>query len=99
MSITATGNPTAKIKPLKPHSGGYTSNSISRKTNTLLNFLFITYCILCVAPLILIFTVSITDSKALVEQGYTFFPKTLSLTSYRYLFSDQIGRASCRERV
>ena len=88
MSITATGIPVVKSKPQKPNSGGYTSNSITRKTNTLLNILFTVYCVLCVAPLILIFTVSITDSAALVEQGYTFFPKTLSLTAYRYLFSD-----------
>jgi putative aldouronate transport system permease protein len=88
MSITATGIPLSKMKPQKPHSGGYASNSITTRTNTLLNILFSVYCILCVAPLILIFTVSITDSAALVEQGYTFFPKTLSLTSYRYLFLD-----------
>jgi len=72
----------------KKKLGGYTSNSISLKSNVLLNTLFILYCILCVAPLILIFTVSITESKALVEQGYTFFPKALSLSTYRYLFLD-----------
>ena len=88
MSITATGTPRIGIKQKKPQSGGYTSNSITRKTNTLLNVVFAVYCILCVAPLILIFTVSITDSASLVEQGYTFFPKVLSLTSYRYLFLD-----------
>jgi putative aldouronate transport system permease protein len=44
--------------------------------------------VLCFAPLILIFTVSITDSAALVEQGYTFFPKALSFSTYKYIFLD-----------
>ncbi len=63
-------------------------NQISRKVNVLLNSVFALYCLFCVAPLILIFMVSITDELALVEQGYTFFPRLVSFNSYKYLFLD-----------
>lgn len=67
---------------------GYTSNAISRKADITFNLIFMIYCILCVAPLILIFMVSITGEKSLVENGYSFFPSTVTFSTYRYLFLD-----------
>ena len=51
------------------------------------------YCILavlslvCIAPFILIILASITSESALVANGYSFFPKELSLDAFRYLGS------------
>lgn len=63
-------------------------NSISSSTNLILNVLFAIYCIMCIAPLILIFMVSITDQTSLAVNGYSFFPSKISLDAYKYLFSD-----------
>ena len=88
MSATTPVINASRGTPRKRAGQGFSGNSISRKTNSMFNLLFALYCVICVAPLILIFTVSITDSASLVEQGYTFFPKVLSTTAYKYLFTD-----------
>ncbi|TYQ16867.1 UNVERIFIED_CONTAM: putative aldouronate transport system permease protein [Acetivibrio alkalicellulosi] len=66
----------------------YELNSISSKTNMVFNILFSIYCIACLAPLLLIFMVSITDEVSLVENGYSFFPSKISFSAYQYLFMD-----------
>jgi putative aldouronate transport system permease protein len=51
---------------------------------------------LCVfLPFLLLFLSSITDESALLNHGYSFFPRKLSLEAYRYIFmsSDKILRA------
>lgn len=66
----------------------YLQNSISRPADFTFNLIFIIYCICCVAPLILVFMVSITKESSLVENGYSFFPKEISFYTYKYLFLD-----------
>ncbi|GLC31949.1 carbohydrate ABC transporter permease [Clostridium omnivorum] len=43
--------------------------------------------LLCIAPLILIFIASFTKESYLVANGYSFFPKALSLDAYYYMIS------------
>lgn len=43
--------------------------------------------LLCLAPLILIFIASFTKESYLVANGYSFFPKALSLDAYHYMIS------------
>ncbi len=43
--------------------------------------------LLCLAPLILIFIASFTKESYLVANGYSFFPKALSLDAYYYMVS------------
>lgn len=77
------------IKPVIRRKGQkFESNSISLKTDVFFNVLFSTYCIFCIAPLILIFMISITDERSLIENGYTFFPNKINFISYKFLFSD-----------
>ncbi|NLD48791.1 MAG: carbohydrate ABC transporter permease, partial [Clostridiaceae bacterium] len=66
----------------------FESNSISEISNLLFNLLFWAYCIACLAPLLLIFMVSITDEVSLVENGYSFIPNKISFKAYQYLFLD-----------
>lgn len=66
----------------------FESNSISAVTNIIFNSVFILYCIACIAPLILVFMVSITDQTSLVINGYSFTPSKISFDAYRYLFND-----------
>lgn len=63
-------------------------NSVSPVTNKILNIFFTVYCILCLAPLLLIFMVSITDQTSLAVNGYSFTPSKISFDAYRYLFND-----------
>jgi putative aldouronate transport system permease protein len=63
-------------------------NSVSPATNIAFNIFFTVYCILCLAPLLLIFMVSITDQSSLAVNGYSFTPSKISFDAYRYLFND-----------
>ena len=51
--------------------------------------------LLAVLPLILILMASLTDDTALIQDGYSFFPRVMSLAAYRYIFSssDTVLRA------
>lgn len=63
-------------------------NQISNGANLAVNIFFILFCLLSFLPIALIFTISITDSKSLITQGYTLFPKAVTFENYSYLFSD-----------
>jgi putative aldouronate transport system permease protein len=66
------------------------ANSIAPATNLIFNLIFIVYCIVCIAPLILVFMVSITEQTSLVNNGYSFFPSKISFDAYHYLFNDPV---------
>ena len=51
-----------------------------------LNILFIFLCILCVLPVILVFSISFSSKESIAEIGYALIPKAWSLESYRYIF-------------
>jgi ABC-type sugar transport system, permease component len=49
--------------------------------------IFLTFAVLfCAIPLILLVISSFTDNNTLVMNGYSFFPKKISLAAYQYLF-------------
>jgi len=73
---------------LKNKNESLSLNSISPTANLVLNVIFTVYCIACMAPLLLILMVSITDQTSLVLNGYSFFPSKINFDTYRYLFSD-----------
>ena len=63
-------------------------NSISPKTNTVFNLILFIYGFLCVAPLLLIITASLTDEKMLAIHGYSFIPKNITIYAYEYIFTN-----------
>lgn len=67
-------------------------NSVSYTSNVLLNMIYAVYSLVCVVPLILVFMVSITEESSVYQNGYSLFPKAISLNTYRFLFlnSDKI---------
>ena len=65
-------------KPSKVRTSSFTNLSLA----TLLIFSF-----LCVAPIVLIFTSSITSETALALRGYRYFPAEISFSSYKYLWA------------
>jgi len=70
-------------------------NQISALSNFALNIVFIIYVVLCVAPLLLVVAISLTDEKVILLKGYSFIPAKLSVKSYDYIISagDTIWRA------
>lgn len=69
--------------------------TISKTSNVFVNIMFIIYSFLCIAPLLLVIAVSLTDEKIIDFYGYSFFPRVFSLASYNFVFfhSDQVIRA------
>lgn len=64
----------------------YKPNEISPLVNGVLNGVFIIYAILCLAPILLVIGVSLTEESSLGLYGFRFIPKVWSLSTYKYLF-------------
>ena len=52
------------------------------------NIIMIFLSLLCLFPLILLFISSITEEGVLIREGYTFIPKGIDFTAYKYLLND-----------
>lgn len=61
---------------------------INRTADIALNILMILCTIACALPLLIVFSASITDEKAVTMYGYSLFPRNLSLEAYKYIFKD-----------
>ena len=57
--------------------------------------IIVLFAIFCVLPIILVFSASITDENALIAEGYSFWPSTISFSAYKYLWTQRamIGRS------
>ncbi len=56
-------------------------------TNILFNMLFIIYAVLCIAPLVLVFMISISSEEAIRANGYSFIPQEFSSKAYDYIIA------------
>lgn len=63
-------------------------NSISSGTNFTINLFFWLYVAACILPMILIISVSFTDERTILLDGYRFIPESFSTTAYQFLLSD-----------
>ena len=70
-------------------------NRIHPVTNALFSALFILLGLLALLPAVFVFIISISSEASVAQNGYSFFPTELSLSSYEYLWQskDYIGRA------
>ncbi|MCK8488498.1 carbohydrate ABC transporter permease [Paenibacillus sp. MBLB2552] len=50
-----------------------------------LHLLFTVLSLIVILPFLLVVAVSLTDEKAITQNGYQFFPKSISLDAYRYM--------------
>lgn len=64
------------------------STHISKPFDLFWNVVMMLLAAACIFPLLLVFAVSITDETSLVQNGYSLFPKILSLNAYQYLLGD-----------
>ena len=51
--------------------------------------------LICVLPLLLVFIVSFTEESEIVRNGYSFFPKELSMDAYKMLFENGAEVIQC----
>ncbi len=70
-------------------------NQLKPLTNVAFSTLFIALALITFIPVLFVFIISISSEASIAQQGYSFFPKELSLSSYEYLWQskDYIGRA------
>lgn len=59
---------------------------------SIVNIVLACFSILCVLPIVVILSISLSDEKSLVNYGYGIIPKIFVTTAYRYIFrsSEQI---------
>ena len=61
-------------------------SAFSRRTNRVVTFLFGLLSLLMFLPVLLVIIVSVSSEESITTAGYSFFPKGLSLASWRFLF-------------
>lgn len=61
----------------------------NQRYQIIINIILMMVTIIMVAPLVLLFTSSISSEKSLLVNGYSFLPKEFSLDAYRYIFSNR----------
>lgn len=67
----------------------------SKGFQLLVNIIMIVLSLSCILPFVLLVVASFTEEAVLLENGYSFFPKKLSLEAYEYIWMSarQIGKA------
>lgn len=63
-------------------------NAISDLSNAVLNIVFFIYASICILPFLLVLMISLTDEKALAENGYSFIPEKISFYAYQYVLNE-----------
>lgn len=53
----------------------------------LINLMFVVYSAMCLIPILLVLSVSLTDEKSLLIDGFHLIPNLFSLVGYKYVFS------------
>lgn len=64
-------------------------NSITPIQNIILEIFFLIFAVVCIAPFILIIAISLSSEKTLLEYGFGFIPKDLSLDAYLFLWKEK----------
>lgn len=72
-----------------------TGVQIKKSTNIVLNIFFILLAIIVIYPLLLVFSISITNETSVPTYGYSLIPHEFSAAGYEYIFGNfnMIGKA------
>ena len=70
-------------------------NRVTPLSNALYSALFILIAAVCVLPVLFVIIISFTSEQSIGVYGYSFFPKELSVSSYKYVWNmrDLVGRS------
>lgn len=63
----------------------------SKGFNIIVNTIFIIIALFMIFPVLLVFSISFTDQKAIADFGYQLIPAKFSLEAYRYIFTSGMG--------
>jgi putative aldouronate transport system permease protein len=63
-------------------------NIISTQSNIILNIILFIISLMCVIPLLLIISASLTKEKTLAINGYQFLPPDITTYAYEYIFKN-----------
>lgn len=64
-------------------------NSISKPVNFIFVIIFTILALLCVVPVVFVVIISFSSADSIQLNGYSFFPKALSLEAYRFLWDSR----------
>jgi len=62
---------------------------VSSSANMVFHLIMLVLSVMCIIPLVLVLSISLSEEKALFAHGYRFVPKAFSYEGYAYLFSKQ----------
>ena len=68
---------------------GQSLNQIKKSTNSVFNIVFLILAVMCVIPLLFVFSISITDEEALRVSGYQLIPAQFSSSAYKFLWNER----------
>lgn len=64
-------------------------NQIKKSTNIIFNIIFLVLGLMCVLPLVFVFSISITSEQALQAGGYHIIPQEFSNAAYMFLWNER----------
>ena len=74
----------------KQDKSGQSLNQIKTSTNIVFNIVFLILAVMCVIPLLFVFSISITDEEAIRQNGYQLVPQALSNAAYEFLWNERL---------
>ena len=74
----------------KQDKSGQSLNQIKTSTNIVFNIVFLILAVMCVIPLLFVFSISITDEQAIRQNGYQLVPQALSNAAYEFLWNERL---------
>ena len=74
----------------KQDKSGQSLNQIKTLTNIVFNIVFLILAVMCVIPLLFVFSISITDEEAIRQNGYQLVPQALSNAAYEFLWNERL---------
>lgn len=73
----------------KEKNGQSSFNQIKKSTNLVFNIVFLLLGLMCIFPLLFVFSISITSEEALRMGGYQIIPQQLSGAAYVFLWNER----------
>ena len=74
----------------KKDKSGQSLNQIKASRNFVFNLVFLILAVMCVIPLLFVFSISITDEEVLRINGYQLVPQVVSASAYEFLWNERL---------
>ena len=74
---------------IKSNSDSSTLNRIKPGTNVTFNFVLLIFALMCIIPVIFVFSISISSDTSLAKHGYQLIPKEFSPAAYTFLWNER----------